>query len=215
MSASENTNETNAIPNWGRYNYPLACRVLKESDAPILYPAMKKSAKNLKGYIGWAKYAPEWKIETVQKFVRDHCEGELPRFHLIFSIGYEVVGFGSLAPMPNPRDVQVALWVTTGFERKGIGSWIVQVLEWYAFNVFGYDHVYYQHDATNRKSGSLPQKMGYKYSHTFEEEITAMKESGFWFSHVKKKPVGMAPGYIDTGTLTNWDGITFPWKSLI
>jgi hypothetical protein len=81
--------------------------------------------------------------------------------------------------------------------------------------VFGYDHVYYQHDATNRKSGALPQKLGYAYSHSFDDEITAMKESGFWFSHVKTKPIGTPPGYIDTGTLKNWDGVSFPWKSLI
>ena len=69
MTATEQDKPSEEVPNWGRYNYPLACRVLKDTDAPILYPAMKKSAKNLKGYIGWAKDAPEWKIETVQKFV--------------------------------------------------------------------------------------------------------------------------------------------------
>jgi len=215
MSTDEQINEPAIIPNWGRYNYPLACRILKETDAPILYPAMKKSAKNLKGFIGWAKYAPSWNISEVQKFVRDHCEDEFPRFHLIFSIGYEVVGFGSIAPMPRNRDVQVALWVTSGYERQGIGSWIVYVLEWYAFNVFGYDNVYYQHDSSNRKSGALPKKLGYRYSHHFDEEISAMGESGLWFSHVKKKPSDIPAGYIDTGILSNWDGITFPWKSLI
>jgi len=215
MSTDENVDKDSKIPNWGRYNYPLACRLLRETDAPILYPAMKKSAKNLKGYIGWAKYAPEWNIGTVQKFVKDHCESELPRFHLIFTIGYEVVGFGSLAPMSSPRDVQIALWVATGHERMGIGSWIVQVLEWYAFSVFGHDQIFYQYDSSNRKSGALPQKLGYKYSHFFEDEISAMSESGLWFSHVKRKPSDTPPGYIDTGTLSNWDGITFPWKSLI
>jgi RimJ/RimL family protein N-acetyltransferase len=215
MYMNESSEEFESVPNWGNYDYPLACRVLKETDAPILYPAMKKSAKDLRGYIGWAKYAPSWKIDTVQKFVLDHVNSDFPRFHLIFTIGYEVVGFGSLAPVDRSRSVQVALWVTSGHQGKGIGSWIVQVLEWYAFHVFGYDFVYYQHDATNRKSGAIPKKLGYKYSHTFDEEISAMSESGFWISHKKRRPEGLPAGAIDTGTLSNWDGITFPWKCLI
>jgi hypothetical protein len=48
---TENSNETidNPLENWPGYNYPLACRVLRETDAKILYPAMKRSAKHLKG----------------------------------------------------------------------------------------------------------------------------------------------------------------------
>jgi RimJ/RimL family protein N-acetyltransferase len=91
----------------------------------------------------------------------------------------------------------------------------VQVLEWYAFHVFGYDNVYYQYDSSNRRSGSLPKHLGYTYSHTFEDDIHAEGETGFWFSLKKSRPEGLPPGAIDTGTLSNWDGITFPWKSLI
>lgn len=214
---TDNNNETKdlSIENWPGYNYPLACRVLKDTDAKILYPVMKRSAKHLKGWVGWARYAPSWKMATVQKFVNDHVNSDFPRFHLVFTIGYEVVGFGSLAPMPNPRDIQVALWVGYGHERKNIGSWIVQVLEWYSFNVFGYDNIYYQHDAKNLKSGALPGKLGYKFSHSFSEDISAMNESGFWFSHKKSKPEGLPPGAIDTGTLENWHDYKLPWTSLI
>ena len=212
----ENSNEDNQeIGNWVGYDFPLAFRMLKSTDALHLYPVMKRSAKNLKGHIGWAKYAPSWDLKTVQKFVNDHVNDDFPRFHLIFTIGYEVVGFGSLAPMPSERDIQVSLWVGTGHERRGIGSWIVTVLEWYAFHVFGYDNVYYQHDSYNRTSGRLPKRLGYKYSHYFEEEKDGTKDSGIWLSYVKPRPKGLPPGAIDTGTLDNWDGLTFPWKCLI
>jgi len=207
--------EDEALPNWIGYEYPLACRVIKDTDAAILYPVMKRNAKHLSSYIGWAKYAPSWNMETVQKFVLDHVNSDFPRFHLVFTIGYEVVGFGSLAPVDRERSVQVALWIDKDLQRRGIGSWIVTVLEWYAFNVFGFDAVYYQHDATNRKSGAVAKRLGYKFSHTFDEEKSAKGESGFWFSHKKLKPAGTAPGYIDTGTLANWDGYTLPWTSLI
>lgn len=211
----ENSSGEYFVHNWHGYDYPLACRLLREGDAQHLYPVMKRSAKMLKGYIDWAKYAPSWNYKTVVEFVNDHLGSELPRWHLVFTIGKQVVGFGSLAPMGDPRDVQVALWVGLGHQGRGIGQWIVTVLEWYAFHVFGYDHVYYQYDATNRKSGKLPQILGYRFSHSFDQEKHAVKESGLWLSWVKDRPQGLPDGVIDTGNWGNWGEVTFPWKSLI
>jgi RimJ/RimL family protein N-acetyltransferase len=215
LTLSEAENSDGFVENWFGYDYPLACRSLKEGDAQHLFPVMKRSAKMLKGYIGWAKYAPSWDFKTVASFVNDHLNDDLPRFHLIFTIGKQVVGFGSLAPMDNPRDVQVALWVGLGHQGRGIGQWIVTVLEWYAFHVFGYDRVYYQHDSSNRKSGKLPQLLGYRWSHHFETEVHAQKETGLWYSWMKEKPEGLPLGVIDTGDWGNWASVTFPWKSLI
>jgi len=215
MSDEIESENPEVIANWPGYDYPLACRVIKSTDAPLLYPVMKKSAKHLRGYIDWAKYSPSWDIEDVQKFVKDHVESEWPRFHLIFTIGYEVVGFGSIAPVDRDRSCQVALWVGVDHTKRGIGAWIVQVLEWYAFHVFGYDHVYYQYDSSNRKSGSLPRQLGYTYSHDFNDEVHAKNETGYWFSFKKARPGDLPPGAIDTGRLDNWESITFPWRSLI
>jgi len=200
---------------WPGYEYPLACRVLRAEDARHLYPVMKRSARILKGYIGWARYAPSWDYKTVAKFVQDHVSDEWPRFHLIFTIGNQVVGFGSLAPMPSPRDVQVALWVALGHQGRGIGQWIVTVLEWYAFNVFGFDHVFYQHDSSNRASGKLPQKMGYRWNKFFEETKTADKETGLWYSWIKDRPNDLPVGTIDTGDWSKWEQMKLPWTCLI
>jgi RimJ/RimL family protein N-acetyltransferase len=117
--------------------------------------------------------------------------------------------------MEHQRDAQVSLWVGLGHEGKGIGKGIVQILEFYAFYVFGYDNLYYQHDSNNRRSGALPPKLGFSFSHTFDQEKSAQKESGFWFSWVKSKQRGLAPGLIDTWDWDKWSGISFPWKCLI
>jgi RimJ/RimL family protein N-acetyltransferase len=214
-NAPEEEFELYPLPNWPGYDYPLVCRTLKKTDSKVLYPVMKANASHLKGYIGWAKYAPSWDFKAVQRFVNDHMNDEWPRFHLIFSIGYQVVGFGSLVAVGDPRDVQVALWVAKDFEGRGVGKWIVTQLEWYAFYVYGYDNVYYQHDASNQRSGKLAFISGYEFSHSFDQEITGQKETGLWYSWRKAKPDGVQPGFIDTGTLDNWNGVQFPWVSLI
>jgi RimJ/RimL family protein N-acetyltransferase len=203
------------VGNWPGYDYPLACRVIREGDQKVLYPVMKRSAEKLKGFIAWGKYVPSWDFKTVSQFVKDHVNDPPPRFHLIFSIGKEVVGFGSLAPMEYEKDVQVALWVAKGHERMGIGSWIVSVLEFYAFEVFGYHHLFYQHDAMNRASGKLPAKHGFTFSHSFDTPKTAMNESGLWMSWVKTRPAELPPGFIDTGDWGRWTETRFPWTSQI
>jgi RimJ/RimL family protein N-acetyltransferase len=203
------------IPNWPGYEYPLACRMLRQTDAFHLYPVMKKSALNLSSFIEWGKYASGWNYKQVTRFVRDHVKSEFPRFHVIFTIGYEVVGFGSLAPMPDNRSIQVALWTAKDHQSRGIGNWIVNVLEWYAFNVFGYDFCYYQFDQKNERSGKLPVKRGYTFSHSFEGDKDGAKASGVWNSYKLKRPDDLPPGAIDTGTLEKWSSVTFPWKCLI
>lgn len=217
-----NTNGTFRDPddyltwNWPGYDFPLACRNIRETDAQHLFPVMKRSAKMLKGYIGWAKYAPSWNFQTVSEFVKDHVNQGFPRFHLLFTIGKQVVGFGSLAPVnDNPKDVQIALWVGLGHQGRGIGKWIVKVMEFYAFNVFGCEHLYYQHDSSNRSSGKLPQALGFCFSHTFDDEIHAQKESGLWYSWVKDRPITSAQGLLDLGHSENWADVHFPWKCLI
>ena len=65
------------LPNWAGYDYPLACRMLKQTDAFYLYPVMKKSALNLSSFIEWGKYAPGWNYKQVTRFVRDHVKRTL------------------------------------------------------------------------------------------------------------------------------------------
>lgn len=204
------------LPNWPGCEFPLACRVLREGDEDVLHPVITRSAHNIKRYFGWAKYADGWDPETTKKFVDEHVDQKLPRFHLIFSIGHEVVGFGSLAPVSKrERDIQVAIWVAQGWESQGIGSWMTTVLEWYSFHVFGYDHVFYQHDTSNQASSRIPRKLGYRLSHTFIDKRGAQSESGLWLSWLKKRPDNLAPGVIDTGNWGQWPDLDFPWKSLV
>jgi len=178
------------------FNAPLMHRRIRPTDTLLLTKALRKSHQHLRGYIGWAQYAGEWNFHQVQRFVNDHVNAEAPREHFLFTIGEQFVGMGSLAPMPDPFSIQIALWVADGFQGKGIGSRIAATLEWHAFEVFGYHHLYYQHDASNESSKRLPQKLGFRFSHTFDDETHAEKETGYWFSWVKDRPECLSPGLL-------------------
>lgn len=213
--AAELVGPTKAIApvssNWPGYDHPITFRQIEMADTSRLSKVMKRSAKAIRGYIHWGSTVNEWNFHQVNQFVADHVNDEWPRFHLLFFAGQEIVGFGSIAPMDNPRSAQVALWVAMGHQGKGIGKWIALVMEWYAFHIFGFDAFYYQFDASNSKSAALPQWLGYEYSHSFNQVVEADEETGLWHSFVKIKPEGTAPGFIDTGDYGNWGQIWNPF----
>lgn len=178
------------------FDYPLMHRWIKKSDTLEMARVIRSSAHHLKGFISWAKYANTWDFKQIQRFVNDHADPEPPRMHLVFLLGKRIVGMGSLAPMDKINEVQISLWVAEGFHGKGIGTRIARTMEMYAFEVWGYSKLYYQCDASNEQSKRLPQKLGFRYSHTFNEEITAQNESGFWFSFVKERPDDLPPAIL-------------------
>ncbi len=207
--------EIQEAPNWPGYDYPLSFRFLKVTDAAILYPVMKRSGNAVKGYIEWGGDVASWSMKDLAKWVRACANDELPRCHFLFSIGTDVVGIGSLAPFGHPRDVQVALWVAKGHQGKRIGKWICTILEFYAFNVFGYDQLFYNHDSSNRSSGKLPVTLGFELVGTFDDKKHAQSETGYWYSWKKVRPGDLPPGAIDVGGFDRWSDLSFPWKSLV
>lgn len=178
------------------FEAPLTHRRIRQSDTLPLSRVIKRSHKHLQGYIGWAQYAGLWDFRQIARFVNEHVHDEFPREHFLFFIGNEIVGMGSLVPMPDPLATQIALWVAEGYHGHGIGPRIASTMEWYAFEVYGYSHLYYQHDASNEASKRLPQKLGFRFSHTFDDQIHALNETGFWFSWVKDRPEDLPPGIL-------------------
>jgi hypothetical protein len=57
--------------------------------------------------------------------------------------------------------------------------------------------------------------MGYRWSHSFDEEIHAYQETGLWYSWVKDRPATTAAGLLDLGHSENWANQRFPWKCMI
>lgn len=181
--------------------FPLTHRRLRISDALILAKALRKDAKHLSGYVGWTQWSDQWNLKEVQEFVGQRVNDEAPREHFLFFLGEEFVGMGSLAPVGQLDEIQVALWVASKHQGNGIGSRIVATLEWYAFEAIGYSRIFYQHDSSNESSKKLPQKLGFVFSHTFDEEVTARNETGFWYSWVKERPFDLPPAILQGADL--------------
>jgi RimJ/RimL family protein N-acetyltransferase len=126
----------------------------------------------------------------------EHVNAELPREHFVFTIGSQIVALGSLAPMPDPMTIQLALFVRQGFTGKGIAKSVTVSLENYAFEVVGYEQVYYNCDYSNVASSSIPKALGYEYVDLFEVPKSAKDETGIWMSFKKDRDINLSPGIL-------------------
>jgi RimJ/RimL family protein N-acetyltransferase len=174
--------------NFPGFNHPLEFSPMRPHHRDEMLKALWDSHKQLRGYIGWAKYLRSWSNDDFYRFIDEHINAPLPDQHFVFKIGKQIVGVGSLVGAYTNQDSQIALWTRTGFQGKGIGQKMVQTLEYVAFNVWGFHTLYYEHDSTNEHSKKLPQKCGFTLSHTRDIEKSAEQESGFWFSWKKERP---------------------------
>lgn len=184
------------IPNYPGFSHPLLMRRIQPRDAIEFQRIIKDSRKHLEGYIGWAEHSAKWDFRNINQFVMDHVNAELPREHFVFTIGSQIVALGSLAPMPDPMTIQVALFVRNGFTGKGIAKSVTLSLENYAFEVVGYHSVYYNFDFSNSASAAIPKALGYKYVDVLEFPKTSKSETGIWMSYKKDRDINLPPGIL-------------------
>lgn len=193
--------------NFPGHSTPITYRRIRPSDAIEFKNLIRDSRQHLEGYIDWAGRAADWNFKDVNAFVMQHVNAELPREHFVFLLDGHIVAMGSLAPHTSPRSIQLALFVRNGYTGKGIAKSVVQTLENYAFEVIGYEYVYYNHDITNRASGAVPKAMGYKYVGHFEGFDGGQDESGLWLSYRKARPDDLPAGMIQGGEIEKWSEV--------
>lgn len=162
----EEERERLSFPHKG-FDAPLIFRRLKVEDTLQIWGLLKDSAESLRTFTPFGKYIKGWGYWHVQQFVRDHMEVEERRESFVFLIGKKIVGMGSIAPLENDWDVQVALWVGEPYQGRGIGARIVATLEWYVFEVWGFPRLYYYHELTNEASMNLPMKCKFEPNDPF------------------------------------------------
>lgn len=189
-------NETKPV-NFPGYNFPAEFRRLKPTDTLALSKVIRKSRKSLMNYLQWADNSANWGFAQIQKWVMKHINSTDPyRDHFVFLINKEIVGMCSTAPVGIPDQIQLSYWVADGHQGKGIGTAMAVTIEDFAFRVIGWSAVQINHDATNRASGKIPQKLGYQWNGTFEGDNFARSETGFWYSWIKYRPEGLPAGML-------------------
>ena len=194
------------VPNFPSYNAKLEFRPLRNTDARLLAPVFRTSAKSIRTYLSTYQHADRWWLKDTQAFVSACVNDEFPAQHWIFIIGNEVVALGSLHSFGGRLDeVQVVLAVFGKNQGRGLGTAIAKTLKKLAFEVWGFQKLWWIVDATNFSSMKLAQKIGCSLDSTFEQEAKhAEMESGLWHRFVIERDPSLAPGILQGASIDYW-----------
>lgn len=195
-------------PNFPGYNYPPEFRPLKMMDSRILAPILRRDAKTIRTYLGSYQNAERWHLKDAQRFVAMRVnDPNFPSFHFLFLCGQEVVGMGSLEPIgDNFMNCQVVLAVFGSHQGRGWGRVIAQTLMQVAFQIWGFESLYWINDATNIASTKIAQAIGCKLEEAYEDEfILGENGTGLWYRWVAQRPSErLAPGILQGAPLEYW-----------
>jgi RimJ/RimL family protein N-acetyltransferase len=193
-------------PNFPSYNAKLEFRPLRNTDARLLAPVFRTSAKSVRTYLSSYQHADRWWLKDTQAFVSACVNDDFPSQHWIFTIGNEVVALGSLHSFGGRLDeVQVVLAVFGKNQGRGLGTAIAKTLKKLAFEVWGFQKLWWIVDATNFPSMKLAQKIGCVLDSTFEQEAKhAESESGLWHRFVIERDPTLAPAILQGASIDYW-----------
>ena len=166
----------------------LEAKRLRPENARQLQKALSYGTEHIAGYFAWAENAKGWDTKRCLCWIQKIIKDKLPTEHYAFFLGDELVGIGSLRPHGHIRSVQMAYWVSKKYTQQGIGRSIAKTMENLAILHRPYQYIFIDHDSSNRSSGKIPQKLDYRFVGTFETDIHAKSETGYWYSWVKENP---------------------------
>lgn len=196
------------IPNFPEYKYPPQFRPLSQSDALALTKIVRKNSKSIRTYLDKFNNSDRWGFKSSHSFVmRLLRDPRFPSLHYVFTCGKEIVAMGSLVPYgSNPNDCQVILTVFGSHQGKGWGKVVAQTLKQIAFQVWGFDRMYWLNDSTNIASSRLAQGVGCEIDSMYEDNfILGEKGSGLWNRWVAYRPHDeLAPGVLQGAPIEYW-----------
>jgi len=196
------------LPNFPGYNYPPEFRPMRMTDSRILAPIIRRDAKSIRTYLGSFQRAHLWNMKDAQSFVSSRLSDDsFPNFHYLFFCGNELVGMGSLVPYGDDvRDCQIILAVFGSHQGRGWGEAIANTLKQVAFQIWGFNRMYWINDATNIASSKLAQKAGCSLEETYEDDfILGESGTGLWYRWVAERPhERLAPGILQGAPIEYW-----------
>ena len=182
------------------YSNGLEFHHLSSRDSLKLSAAMHRSRAHFEKFLPVFDESQKLTLSAMREWISDRLDEHFPTQHFVFSIGRELVGFGSTLPISNDlREIQLRYMVFEGHTGKGVATAMAKTMEFYGFHVWGFDRIYIEMDSANRASLAVAQRLGYELHGTKELSKIGTDGSGLWFSFVKVRP-----REAQAGTLDDW-----------
>jgi RimJ/RimL family protein N-acetyltransferase len=194
------------IPIFPGYSHRLEFRALQKSDATLLAPSFKGSAKTIRTYLSEFQFADRWNLKDTQAFINACLNDQFPAMHYVFTIGKSPVAFASFQSFgESPTDVQFIIAVFGNHQGKGIGKAVAQTLKKVAFEIWGFERIWWIVDATNRSSMSIATSIGCEWDSTFEGDFKHGESgTGLWHRYVVERGRDLSPGILQGASHDYW-----------
>ncbi len=129
----------------------------------------KTSRSELAPYFNWAKPSVTWDIKYAKKFVENLAAGYFGQEHFKVMYRWEMIGYVGIFPLPYPKQAEIVIWVTTGFDRVGVAKLVTREMIKSQFQVRGYELLQWSHVEDNEASGSVAESCGFTYVGQFRK----------------------------------------------
>lgn len=157
----------------------LVLRRYRESDAEALWAAVEASTEHLLPWMPWVSREPAALSERrdfILASIRSWDEGRDMTFGMF--LDEDVVGGCGLHRRRGPRCLEIGYWVHAGHLCKGYATTAAAALTSAAFTLPDVEYVEIHHDAANRRSRRVPEKLGFELVAVQPDEKTAPGEVG-------------------------------------
>lgn len=157
---------------------PLELRPTLKSDAEQIAACVRKSQRELRGFMPWAHdedaLSPRKQLERLREAEADYFAGR----DLVMGLFREgtmlsMVGLHPRVPL-NPSGLEVGYWASTPFAKQGLTTLAVQIAVIYAFDKLGANRVQVSCDRENAGSRRVIEKVGFAH----EGVLRAIVEEG-------------------------------------
>jgi RimJ/RimL family protein N-acetyltransferase len=171
-------------------------RLWKDVDAGALAAAVTASLEHLKPWMPWISFEPvtlENRRQLIAGWTRDWLEGRDATFG-VFDVDGDVVGSAGLHRRGGPDALDIGYWIHVDYLRRGFATELTTALTTAAFNVDGITVVRVQTDEANKRSASVPAKLGFHRSAQI----------------VEREPAACAPS--KSGRVLDWTMTRTAWS---
>ena len=142
----------------------LTIREYTLADVPALDAAIGRNVEYLRPWIGpWIHNEPlglERRTELMEQWLAEYTENKAEAIG-IFE-GDELVGSTGIHDRNGPADVELGYWVDQTKQGRGIATRVCRALMDLAFSHEDVQRVLIAHNAPNRKSRRVPEKLGFR-----------------------------------------------------
>jgi ribosomal-protein-serine acetyltransferase len=146
-----------------------------------LQAAIETSYLELQPWMDWIGDAPQ-SVDATREYLATRAklwdDGEDFGFSMLDPVADEVIGNCALMTRQGPATLEIGYWVRSDRAAAGVATAAAALLTQAGLAMDGIETIEIHHDAANRASGRIPEKLGYRETSRYDVERGDPRQAG-------------------------------------